>query len=190
MNKLGLVSVIFSLTVFLSCSNSTDSDELEDLAVASSSFTVTGDLETEQEGTAYYTELNNDGNLARVSIHLIETHPQDRDENTEESIYTLTLIADMDGDPINLTPGTYEIGGLSNDELKFTAVYTHRISDNQVNGYQAGDQNGTITISRFSDKWINATFDFSAVNYDDGHGEDEHISISGEFNAECFGLSC
>ncbi|MEX0608281.1 MAG: hypothetical protein WD016_12790 [Balneolaceae bacterium] len=189
MYKLGLVSVLFSLTIFLSCSNSTDSDESEESAVASSTFTVTGDLEAKQEGIAYFTELNNDGNLVRVSIHLVETHPQDRDENTE-SDYSLILVADMSGEPFTLSTGTYEIGKLSDEELNFTAVYTHRISGSQVNGYNTEDQSGTITITSVSDNWIEATFSFAAINYDDGHGEDEHISISGEFNAECFGFSC
>ncbi|MEX0844695.1 MAG: hypothetical protein WD022_05415 [Balneolaceae bacterium] len=189
MYRLGLVSIILSLTIFLSCSNnSTDSDVL-DVGEGIGSFTVTGDVEAEREGVSYFTVTRSDGDLLGIRIHIEKAHPLDRDDSYN-SDYSFTLLADKDGEPFTLTTGTYEIGLLSDDNLAFAGVYTHRISADVVNGYQSADQGGSITISSSSDEMIQASFEFKAIDYGDGAEEDKVVTISGEFTSKCFGPSC
>lgn len=189
MYKSVLVLLILSLTMFLSCSdNSTDSGDLQvDGGVGS--FNVTGDLEASNEGASYFTVLKNDGNLLGIRIHIVEAHPLDRDDSYDPT-YTLTLIADRNGEPISLSKGTYDFGTLSDDNLMFAGIYTHRISADVINAYQ--HQNGTITITSYSDKLIEASFELSATDFGEGatSEEDKVISISGEFSAECYGVTC
>jgi|AntRauTorcE11897_2_1112592.scaffolds.fasta_scaffold03538_2 hypothetical protein len=186
MYKLVLLSTILSLT-FLSCSsNSTDSDVLE-AGEGVGSLTVTGDVEAEHEGASYFTVIRSDGNLVTIRIHINESHPFERDDSYDP-VYSFTLLADMDGEPFSLSPGDYEIGQLSDDELMFAGVYTHRTSADVVNGYQSADQGGSITITSFSDKMIQASFQFTAIDY--GAEEDKVVNISGEFTSECLDTSC
>lgn len=187
MYKLGLAAIIISSTFFLSCSNnSTNSDNTKD-GESVGSFQVTGDLEANQEGAAYFTVLKNNGNLLGIRIHIVESHPLDRDDSYDPQ-YTLTLIADRNGEPISLSTGNYDIGTLSDDELMFAGVYTHRVSADVVNGYQ--HQRGSVRITSYSKDLIEASFELTAIDFGDGAEEDKIISISGVFSAECYGVNC
>ncbi|MEX0722504.1 MAG: hypothetical protein WD053_01435 [Gracilimonas sp.] len=188
MYKLVLLSIIISLT-FLSCSDNSSGPEDLELSEGVGSLTVSGDVEAEHEGASYFTVIRNDGNLLGVRIHIVEALPEDRDDSYDP-IYSFTLLADDGGEPITLSPGDYEIGQLSDDNLAFAGVYTHRINADVVNGYQSADDGGSITITSSSDEMIQATFQFDAIDYGDGTEEDKVVSISGEFSSECLGVNC
>ncbi|MEX2478293.1 MAG: hypothetical protein WD357_07640 [Gracilimonas sp.] len=188
MYKLVLLSIIISLT-FLSCSNnSTNSDDLE-VGEALGSFTVTGDVEAERDGAAYFTVTRNDGNLLGIRFQISESHPLNRDDSYDPE-YSFTLLAGNTGEPITLSEGTYKIGQPSDDNLAFGGLYTHRISADVVNGYQNTDQGGSITVTSSSDEIIQASFEFTAIDHGDGAEDDKVVTISGEFRAECFGVNC
>lgn len=188
MNKISFVSIIFCLTAFLSCSdNSTDpGDTNEELDRGSGSFQVTGNLEEQREGASYFTVLKLDGNLVGLRIHIVEEHPDERDFDTYDPSYSLMLLADIGGEPFSVSSGTYEMGELSDNELKFAGLYTY-----DGIGYHTRNHSGTLTISSSSDKRIEATFEFTAEGEAaDGTDEGGIINVSGEFNTECFGPNC
>lgn len=190
MYKICFVSLLFFLTTILSCSdNSTDSGDTEEELNAdtgSGSFTVTGNLDEQHDGAAYFTVMKLNGNLVGIRIHIVEVHPDERDFDTYDPSYSLLLLADIGGEPFSLSSGTYEMGELSDDELKFAGLYTQ-----DGIGYHTRNHEGTLTISSSSDKTIEATFEFTAEGEAaDGSDAGGIITASGEFNAECFGVNC
>ncbi|MEX2348016.1 MAG: hypothetical protein WD511_02260 [Balneolaceae bacterium] len=175
--------------MIISCSdNSSGSEEINDI-VGAGSFSVSGDLEAQHEGAAYFTLTKMNGNVVGIRIHIAEAHPTDRDDSYNPS-YTLLFMADNGGDPFSLSPTTYEVGQLSDDNLTFAGLYTHRIDADEVVGFNSRNYSGTLTISSYSDEIMEAVFEFTAEN-DIGETEgDEVITLSGEFTAKCFGVTC
>ncbi|MEX0685940.1 MAG: hypothetical protein WD267_08630 [Balneolales bacterium] len=166
-----------------------DDDSENSVETGTGSFTVSGDLEAEYEGAAYYTVMRLDGELVSVRIHIAKAHPSDRDDSYS-STYSFLLMTDRDGEPINVSPGTYQVEQPTEDELTFAAYFTKREGDD-VTGYHTRDHGGTLTISSSSDQMIEATFEFTLQ--DDDHPSNVEgglITISGEINAECFGINC
>lgn len=182
MYKLGIAAIALSLTLFISCSTSSDESE-ENTSIGM--FTVSGDLEASFEGASYFTILKNGSDILQVEIHLTDVHPLERD-NTYDPEYTLVLTADLNGDPISLSSNSYEIGTLSDDNTLFSGVFTH----NSNTSYQ--HQSGSVTITSFSEDYIEGSFSLSSIDFGQGNSSDEDkiISISGEFSAECNGFNC
>lgn len=197
MYKLSLFSLIFCLATFLSCSdNSTGPEEDEggedegNVEAGTGSFTVSGAVEAEYEGAAYYTVRRLQGDLIDVTINIVKAHPQDRDDSYS-STYSFMLTTDLDGEPIDLSPDTYPISIPAEDELIFGGYYTQRNAADEVTGYHTREHGGTLTISSVSDQMIEGTFEFTLK--DDEHpayAEGGLITISGKVNAECFGVNC
>lgn len=185
MYKIGFVSVIFCLTAFLSCSDSSTDPGDTDKDTGEGSFIVSGNLEEQHKGAAYFTLTKLNGNLVGIRIHVVESHPRDRDDSYEP-LYSLLLMADIGGESFSLSSGTYEVGQLTDDDLKFAGLYTQ-----DGIGYHTRNHGGTFTISSVSDQWIEATFEFTAEGEAvDGSDDGGIISVSGEFSAECFGVTC
>ncbi|MEX0722503.1 MAG: hypothetical protein WD053_01430 [Gracilimonas sp.] len=185
MYKLGIAAIVVSFTLFISCSsNSTNSDETEEVT-SNGSFTVSGDMEENFEGASYFTVLKNNSDILQIQIHLVDTHPIDRDD-TYDPQYSLVLTADLEGEPISMSTGSYEIGTLSDDDILFSGVFTIHTSSS----YQ--HQNGSVTITSYSDDQIEASFELTSIDFAQGASseEDKVISISGDFSAECYGFNC
>lgn len=166
---------------FISCSdNSTGSGESEtDISRGTSSFSVTGDIEADHDGVAWYAGLRSEnGNFFNLSLSVSDSEIGEVETND----FNLNIRFVGNEGPFELATGEYPIGVENN--VTVISSYSNSIFSDETLIYSASpDASGSVRILSVSDTSIEASFNFTIQP--GANREGDSVTISGEINAEC-----
>lgn len=171
-----LLIILFIFFTTISCSDdSTGPDDLN-LSQGQGGVTVTGAVNADHEGEAWYViERNDDGTVFQIFVSDVQfsTDPQANDDVS----FVLEFRQDSGSDSFSISTGSFQIG--ENDT--FSGLYG---DNNSATAYETiGSSGGSITITSQSNGQLDAEFEFTGINRD-GEGS---VNVSGGLRASCIG---
>ncbi|WP_339612124.1 hypothetical protein [uncultured Planktosalinus sp.] len=173
---LGLVALVLT-----ACPK--DDDGMETVnETGEASFTVTGDVNREESGTATHILLENEPGVVQVWWVLMkDASPQTF--TLEPSLMTTSGAAEAP------KPGTYQIGeALELQDMTFQLIYNHFPDGNFENKTEYSthfDGEGTLTIHSVEGEWVTASYEVTAHTYDDNFQNIEGtVTIAGSFTSK------
>jgi len=181
MKKINLIFISILFAGFMSCSdNSTGPGEADtDLSRGTSSFNVTGDIEANHDGVAWYVGLRSEGgNFLNLSLTVSDSELGDEEDND----FNLTFRFVGNEGPFELETREYPIGA-ENNVVVFSSYSNSVVSDETLFYAASPNATGSIRILSFSDTSIEASFNFTIEPGRNREGDP--VTISGEINAEC-----
>lgn len=185
MRKLYVFILIISLSVALSaCSDDSSGPETGTDDIGDTTFSVSGDVDSNHAGQADFWGLDGDYGLNTWEISMHDFNPQ---------TFNLSFMLSSTSPISRPEPGTYDI----NDADGFTVIYEYIENQDYANAKEYSNvlwlcsetnpSNGTLTISSSSDSEVRGTFNvsLSSVDIDDsGNCVDMgSVNITGEFRA-------
>jgi hypothetical protein len=188
------IILVFSITFLLSCEtgertedNSSDLEKMKDPQnytsekrelKGSSSFVISGELEGEYSGVAYFRPFERNG-LHSWGITLIDQKPM---------TYTVSF-AQTSNEPISIPEvGEYTLGlslGNRQDDVYLTSLESFESDPMKRKSYSVGigETSGTLKITKSTKELIEGTFKFTAVRLEKGKVAGEIEVTDGEFSA-------
>ncbi len=171
-----LLIILFICFTTISCSDdSTGPDDLN-LSQGQGGVTVTGAVNADHEGEAWYViERNDDGTVFQIFVSDVQfsTDPQVNDDVS----FFLEFRQDSGSDSFSISTGSFQIG--ENDT--FRGLYA---DNNSATVYEStGSSDGVISITSHSDGQLDAEFGFTGT-IRDGDGS---VKVTGELRASCIG---
>jgi len=169
-----IVMVFFLM--FISCSDDSAGPEGLDLSQGEGAFTVTGALDVEHKGEAWYTvDPQTDGTVFQIFISDVEFSIEP-DANDDVS-FVLEFRQESGSGSFSISTGSFQVG----ENMTFRGLYA---DNNSATAYETiGSSGGSITISSHSNGQLDAEFEFTGTNRD-GEG---NVNVSGELRATCLG---
>ena len=169
-NRLIITITAILLVLMFACSDSSSDPDFDD-ETGRASFTISGDLQGNFEGEAFFVTINAGGFFtANLSI------ADDADQESFLLVFTTTST-----NSISVPAGTYQIG-LPESELLDASMFVATLTDftgNVPKVFQTADENaGTLTVSRSTDRIMEGTFRYEAR----GDGGEE-VTVEGSFTA-------
>lgn len=181
MKLIKIVVVIALISGLMACSNDSTGPggNDTDLKLRTSSFNVSGDIEADHDGVAWYVGLRSDnGNFINLSLSVSDS---DIDEDGNDD-FNLSLRFIGNEGPFELTAREYPIGSDGNVTV-FSSYSNSTFSDETVVYSASPDASGSIRILSVSDTSIEASFSFTIQA--GANTEGESVTITGEMNSEC-----
>lgn len=185
-HKIYLLTMLFSLSVLLSCSDNAAGPDEGPSGSGQASFTISGDISGQKTGRAEFYSFS------ALGVHLWSIDVFDVGPSTFELSFQR-----IGTSPISRpAPGNYSISSDFLDSSKFSAIYTH-VTGNNATEYTPifsdlcsgnTEEGGTLTIENSSDDRVSGKFEFTAS--DTGFDELGNcevlgtITVKGEFDAK------
>lgn len=171
-----LLIILFICLTSTNCSDdSTGPDDLN-LSQGQGAVTVTGAVNADHEGEAWYViERNDDGTVFQIFVSDVQfsTEPQANDDVS----FVLEFRQESGSDTFSISTGDYEIG----QNATFRGIYA---DVNSTTAYETiGSSGGSINITSHSTGQLDAEFEFTGSNRD-GEGS---VTVSGGLRATCLG---
>ena len=180
MKKIKVIFMSIMLVGLMSCSdNSTGPGADTDLSRGTSSFSVTGDIEADHDGVAWYVGLRSDGgNIINLSLSVSDSEFDEQGDND----FNLSIRFVGSEEPFELATGEYPIGAGNN--VAVLPTYSNSVISDGTLVYSASPEtSGSVRILSVTDTSIEASFNFTIQA--GANREGESVTISGEINAEC-----
>jgi hypothetical protein len=181
-----LFTILFSLSVLLSCSDNSAGPDEGPSGKGQASFTITGDITGQKTGIAEFYSFSAFG-VHTWSIDIYDIGP---------TTYDLSF-SRVDLSPISRpATGNYTLNSDFMDTSGFTVIYSTGSGNSAVeytpifSGLcpELTDEGGTLTIENSSDDRVSGKFEFTASNFDfDASGNCVvlgTITVKGEFEAK------
>lgn len=170
-----LSKLFLFILIITSCSD--DSSGPGDLGLneGKGSFTVTGDVNAEHEGEAWYViDRDNNGTVFQIFVSDIEfsTEPQ-----VDDVQFVLEFKQDSGSNSFSISTGDFNMGENATFRGIFADVPT-------TTGYETlGNNGGSLTIFSYSNGLVDAEFEFAATDPIGGAS----VTVSGALRATCLG---
>ena len=168
--------IIISTLTFISCSDDSTGPGDLNFSQGQGGFTVTGAVNAEHEGEAWYViDRDDDGTVFQIFVSDVEfsTDPNANDEVT----FVLEFRQDSGSESFSISTGTFEVG----ENTTFTGLYA---DVNSATAYETiGSNGGAITITSHSNGQLDAEFEFAGANRE-GEGT---VTVKGGLRASCIG---
>jgi len=174
------VTFISFILIFTSCSdNSSGPDEL-DLNEGKGAFTVSGAINAEHEGEAWYTiDSSGDGTVFQIFISDVEFSV---DPNANDNVsFVLQFRQDSGSESFSISTGNFDMG----ENATFFGIFADvSITESRGVGYETvGNTGGSINITSQSSGLVDAEFEFTAIDPEAGGT----VTVSGGLRATCIG---
>jgi len=174
-NIYSYLAFIISILFFISCSdNSTGVDGL-DLSQGEGAFSVTGAINAEHSGEAWYTvDPRDDGTVFQLFVSDVE-FSIDPDAN-DDVTFVLEFRQESGSGSFSISTGEFDLGSNAPFRGMFADVAT-------ATAYETtGSSGGTLNISSYSSGLVEAEFEFSATAAEGGS-----VTVKGGLRASCIG---
>jgi hypothetical protein len=175
LKKISYLAITLSILLFTSCSdNSTGPDDLN-LSQGQGAFTVTGAVNAEHSGEAWYTvDPRDDGTVFQLFVSDVE-FSIDPDAN-DDVTFVLEFRQESGSGSFSISTGEYNLGANAPFRGMFADVAT-------ATAYETtGSSGGTLNITSYSSGSVEAEFEFSATGPEGGS-----VTVTGGLRASCVG---
>ena len=172
--------IISLLMIFTSCSDNSSGPGDLGLSEGKGAVTVTGAINAEYEGEAWYTiDRSDDGTVFQIFVSDVEfsTDPGANDDIS----FVLEFRQDSGSDSFSISTGNFNVG----ENTTFRGIFAD-VSIVEARGvaYETlGNSGGSINITSVSSGLVDAEFEFSATDPEDGGS----VTVSGALRASCIG---
>jgi hypothetical protein len=187
--KITFYLFIAALFGMLSCSDDSTGPGDTEADSGEGAISVTGAVQAEHEGIAWYSGLRSDtGGYNNLTMEISELPPDELGDTS----FGLSIIMVGDDGPFDFDPGVYEIGQSTNGALVMVN-YRNSVSDESLHYATTPNSGGTVTIQSVSDTNVEAVL---SITLEAGPSTEEgEVTITGEINAECItaaagGITC
>lgn len=168
-------AIILTLLIIISCSDNATGPDGSDLNQGEGVFTVTGAINAEHSGEAWYTvDPRDDGTVFQLFVSDVEFSANP--DTNENVTFVLEFRQDSGSDSFSISTGEYNLGANAPFRGMFADVAT-------ATAYETiGNSGGTLNITSHSSGLVEAEFEFSATGPEGGS-----VTVTGGLRANCIG---
>ncbi len=168
-------AIILTLLILISCSDNAAGPDGSDLNQGEGAFTVTGAINAEHSGEAWYTvDPRDDGTVFQLFVSDVEFSANP--DTNENVTFVLEFRQDFGSDSFSISTGEYNLGASAPFRGMFADVAT-------ATAYETmGNSGGTLNITSYSSGLVEAEFEFSATGPEGGS-----VTVTGGLRASCIG---
>lgn len=176
MRTIHLSIILFLCFAVMSCSDDSTGPGDLNLSQGEGKLTVTGAVNAEHEGEAWYViDRNDEETVFQIFVSDVQfsIDPQANDDVS----FVLEFRQDSGPDSFSISTGDFEVG----ESATFRGLYA---DVNSGNAFETiGSSGGSISITSHSNGHLDAEFEFTGTNRD-GEGS---VNVSGGLRATCIG---
>ena len=169
------IAISVTILSFISCSDNSSGPGDMGLNDGKGAFTVSGAINAEHEGQAWYTiDRSGDGTVFQLFVSDVEfsTEPQ-----MDDVQFVLEFKQDSGSNSFSISTGDFTVGENATFRGIFADVPT-------TTGYETlGNDGGSISITSQSSGLVGAEFEFTATDPVDGG----KVTVEGALRASCIG---
>ncbi|MCC5941104.1 MAG: hypothetical protein JJU37_06130 [Balneolaceae bacterium] len=174
------LAIITTVLIFTSCSDSSSGPGDLGLDEGKGAVTVTGAINAEYEGEAWY--VIDRGESSTVFQIFVSDVEFSIDPNANDEIsFVLQFRQDSGSESFSISTGNFDVG----ENATFFGIFADvSILEERGDGYETlGNTGGSINITSQSSGLVDAEFEFTATNPENGG----NVNVSGALRATCLG---